>query len=140
MNERLAQFIEYKTGGNQKEFAQLIGWSPQYLHKMLKGDSMGIQPVISLLQVFPELNARWLILGEGFMVNSITSRIFGLLKLEEYIPVMNREELAELEGGKTDFDEATRTRWRNELDKRQENIDSHFREAYRKQQKMAKKS
>lgn len=140
MNKRLAQFIEYKTGGNQKEFAQLIGWSPQYLHKMLKGDSMGIQPVISLLQVFPELNARWLILGEGFMVNSITSRIFGLLKLEEYIPVMNREELSELEGGKTDFDEATRTRWRNELDKMQENIDSHFREAYRKQQKMAKKS
>ena len=123
MNKRLAQFIEYKTGGNQKEFARLLGWSPQYLHKMLKGDSMGIQPVISLLQVFP-----------------ITSRIFGLLKLEEYIPVMNREELAELEGGKTDFDEATRKRWRDALDKRKEDIDSHFREAYRKQQKMAKKS
>ena len=139
MNERLAQFIEYKTGGNQKEFARLIGWSPQYLHKMLKGDSMGIQPVISLLHAFPELNARWLILGEGSMLD-IRRNIMHMLELEKYIPVMNREELAELEGGKTDFDEATRTRWRNELDKRQENIDSHFREAYRKQQKMAKKS
>lgn len=139
MNERLSQFIEYKTGGNQKEFADLLGWSPQYLHKMLKGDSMGIQPVISLLQAFPELNARWLILGEGFMLEGfmlgIRRDIMHMLELEKFIPVMNREELAELEGGKTDFDEATRMRWRNELDKRQENIDSHFREAYRKQQK-----
>ena len=149
MNERLAQFIEYKTGGNQKDFAAMLGWSPQYLHKMLKGDSMGIQPVITLLQTFPELNARWLILGEGFMFDirsniihmiDIRRNIMHMIELEKFIPVMNREELAELEGGKTDFDEATRMRWQNELDKRQENIDSHFREAYRKQQKMPKNS
>lgn len=34
MNKRLAQFIEYKTGGNQKEFAALMGLSPQYLYKI----------------------------------------------------------------------------------------------------------
>jgi len=134
MNERLAQFIEYKTGGNQKEFAALLGWSPQYLHKMLKGDSMGIQPVISLLQTFPELNARWLILGEGFMVDSIRNHVFGLLRLEKYIPVMSRDELRELEKGRTEFGEQTMQRWKEMLDKRQREVASRFEAAYKKQQ------
>lgn len=143
MNERLSQFISYKTGGNQKEFAALLGWSPQYLHKMLKGDSMGIQPVITLLQTFPELNARWLILGEGFMFDirsniihmiDIRRNIMHMIELEKFIPVMNREELAELEGGKTDFDEATRMRWQEMLDKRQREVASRFEAAYKKQQ------
>ena len=46
----------------------MLGWSPQYLHNMLNGDSFGIQPVTALLKKFPELNARWLILGEGVMI------------------------------------------------------------------------
>ena len=92
MNERLLIFIDYKTNGNHKEFADMMGWSPQYLHKMLKGDSMGIQPVTSLLQKFPELNARWLILGDGAMLD-IRSCIMYMLEMEKYIPVMSRDSL-----------------------------------------------
>ena len=134
MNKRLAQFIEYKTGGNQKEFAAMLGWSPQYLHKMLKGDSMGIQPVISLLQTFPELNARWLILGEGAMLdvaNEAFRRIVNLYRYEEYIPVMTRDELTRVQSGETGFDVE---RWKELLEKKREEIDSRFEAAYKKQQ------
>ena len=58
MNERLLQFIQYKTGGKQADFAELMGWSPRYLHKMLKEGGIGIRPIVALLEKFPELNAR----------------------------------------------------------------------------------
>lgn len=50
MNNRLLEFIQYKTGGKQADFAELMGWSPQYLHKLLKEGGIGIRPIISLLQ------------------------------------------------------------------------------------------
>lgn len=139
MNKRLAQFIEYKTGGNQKEFADLLGWSPQYLHKLLKGDSMGIQPVISLLQTFPDMNARWLILGEGSMVDVASEavrRMLNLYKYEEYIPVMGREQIDAVMAGQT-FDSATVSEWAALIKKRKNDIQRRFDMAYRKQEKPA---
>ena len=137
MNTRLAKFIDYKTGGNQKEFAAMLGWSPQYLHKMLKGDSMGIQPVVSLLQKFPELDARWLILGEGVMLNPVRNRIIDMLALEMYIPVMSSAEVAALASGKTDFDSDTVGRWKTLLAQKDEKIRRRFDAAYQKQAEYA---
>lgn len=137
MNKRLATFIDFKTGGNQKEFARLLGWSPQYLHKMLKGDSMGIQPVISLLQTFPELNARWLILGEGVMVDSVRNYVLDMLRLERYIPVMTREELQALEAGKTDFDSCTIEAWEKRIEQKESVIRQRFDAAYKRQSEYA---
>lgn len=139
MNKRLAQFIDYKTGGNQKEFALLMGWSPQYLHKMLKGDSMGIQPVVSLLQKFPELDARWLILGDGAMID-VRSRILGMLTLEKYIPVMNREEIDALSAGRTDFDDDTIEGWKVRLEQKESEMRQRFDTAYMKQSQPAGES
>ena len=142
MNKRLAQFIEYKTGGNQKEFADLLGWSPQYLHKLLKGDSMGIQPVISLLQTFPDMNARWLILGEGAMVDVASEavrRMLNLYKYEEYIPVMGREQINAVMAGQT-FDSATVSEWAALIEKRKNDIQRRFDMAYRKQEEIGKNS
>jgi len=133
MNRRLSLFIEYKTGGNQKDFANLMGWSPQYLYKMLKGDSMGIQPVVSLLRKFPELDARWLILGEGVMLNPVRNRIFDLLELERYIPVMTDGEVSALASGKTDFDNVTVEGWKTRLAQKEYEIRQRFEAAYKKQ-------
>ena len=137
MNKRLAQFIEYKTGGNQKEFAKLIGWSPQYLYKMLKGDSMGIQPVISLLMKFKELDARWLILGEGVMLDTLRNRIIGMLALERYIPVMTKEQVGELASGRTDFGSDTVEEWEELLWQRKHKIRQRFKAAYKRQDEYA---
>ena len=67
MKDRLQQILDYKTGGKQTPFAKMLGWTPQYLAKLLRGDNFGIQPVITLLSTFPEINARWLLLGDGQM-------------------------------------------------------------------------
>ena len=104
MNNRLQAIISYKTGGRQSDFAALLGWSPQYLAKLLRGENFGLQPVLTLLEVLPEINARWLLLGQGEMLE--ISKIFNLrresfahiiLEMEKYIPYMSPDELHEYE-------------------------------------------
>lgn len=106
MNERLLEIIRYKTGGKQKAFAELMGWSPQYLAKLVKGDNFGLQPVLAILSAFPEINARWFLFGQGSMLEvgmmfdlqrQAMSHIQSLLDLEKYIPVMTGEEVREFE-------------------------------------------
>ena len=87
MNNRLLEFIQYKTGGRQVDFAEAMGWSPQHLHKMLKDGIIGIRPIIALLEKYPELNARWLLLGEGAMITTgadgIKQHLLRLLEIEK---------------------------------------------------------
>lgn len=106
MNERLLEIIRYKTGGKQNAFAELMGWSPQYLAKLVKGDNFGLQPVLAVLSAFPEINARWFLFGQGSMLEigmmfdlqrQAMSHIQSLLDLDKYIPVMTGEEIKEFE-------------------------------------------
>lgn len=106
MNERLLEIIRYKTGGKQNAFAELMGWSPQYLAKLVKGDNFGLQPVLAILSAFPEINARWFLFGQGSMLEigmmfdlqrQAMSHIQSLLDLDKYIPVMTGEEIKEFE-------------------------------------------
>lgn len=142
MNERLLQFIQYKTGGKQADFAELMGWSPQYLHKLLKEGGIGIRPIVALLEKFPELNARWLLLGEGAMLNTgadaVKSHLLKLLELEKYMPVMTPDELRLLEDGQTDFDAETVIRWEELLADRSKKINDRFNAAYKKQEELCK--
>lgn len=142
MNERLLQFIQYKTGGKQADFAELMGWSPQYLHKLLKEGGIGIRPIVALLEKFPELNARWLLLGEGAMISTgadaVKSHLLKLLELEKYMPVMTPDELRLLEDGQTDFDAETVIRWEELLADRSKKINDRFNAAYKKQEELCK--
>lgn len=103
MHTRLAKLIEYKTEGRRGEFASLMGWSPQYLTKLLRGESFGLQPVLAVLAAFPEINARWFLFGVGDVHDlsaaydlrrQATERAQGLLDLERYVPVMSPDELS----------------------------------------------
>lgn len=121
INERLAQLVDYMTGGRQGRFAAMVGWSPQYLGNLLKGASgMGISPVTALLERFPDLDARWLLLGEGAMFTTppgykLRQRLIKLLEVECYTPVMSPLELREAEEGRVDFPPETVSRWRDEM-------------------------
>lgn len=112
MNNRLQEIIKYKTGGRQTEFAALCGWTPQYLAKLLRGENFGLQPVLTLLEKLPEINARWLLLGRGDMLE--TGKLFNLqreafahiqaiLEIEKYIPFMSPDELREYEQAVTTY-------------------------------------
>ena len=49
----------------------MLGWTPQYIAKLLRGENLGISPVITLLEALPEINARWLLLGQGDMLEAV---------------------------------------------------------------------
>jgi hypothetical protein len=68
MNNRITEIIEVKTHGKRGEFATLCGWSQPYLSKLLRGEGLGIAPVRTILATFPDIDARWLLLGEGKMI------------------------------------------------------------------------
>lgn len=123
MNKRLREIVQYKTHGKNKPFAELVGWTPQYLGKLLHGNDFGLKPVLSVLKAFPEINARWLLTGEGTMLldNSasdlhagIVSHIKAVLDLERFIGVMSPDELTEYQqviAGHKVFGAENRARW-----------------------------
>lgn len=105
MKDRLLKILEYKTGGKQTPFAKMLGWTPQYLKKLLNGVNFGLQPVITILSAFPEINARWLLLGDGEMLSSdiytgirqeVYSNIQDILEMEKYLPYMQPDECTNL--------------------------------------------
>lgn len=102
MNNRLQEIIKYKTAGRQNKFCELLGWSPQYLTKLLKGKDFGLKPIVTILEALPEINARWFLLGQGDMLEQdklsslrrdVVSQVQGLLDIERYTPVMSADEL-----------------------------------------------
>lgn len=141
IHERLLDIIQYKTSGKQAEFADIMGWSPQYLNRLTKGESgIGIRPIIALLEKFPELNARWLLLGEGAMITSgadeMKRRLLRLLEIEKYMPVMTPDELRCVTDGTYDFDENTVKNWDLLLNKRNKEINDRFSAAYKRQEEL----
>lgn len=106
MRDRIKAIIEYKTGGRIGEFGALLGWSPQYISKLLRGASIGLSPVRTILEALPEINARWLIIGEGQMLDNAhvsalrreaVARASSLMAIDRYIDVMTPDELRRLE-------------------------------------------
>ena len=146
MNTRLLDIIKYKTGGRQKAFAELIGWTPQYLAKLLRGDNFGLQPVLTLLEKLPEINARWLLLGVGEMLNDdkvfglrreTYSRVQSILMFDRFLPVMSPEELHHFEGvlcskEYPNFSDEDVARWEALLAERQQSLDARVDDAIAK--------
>ena len=106
MNSRLLEIVKYKTGGKQAEFSRLLGWTPQYLAKLLGGGNFGLPPVLTLLESFPEVDALWCLFGKGEMLTDhkvsgikreVLSSVQRVLDLERFMPVMFPAELQEFE-------------------------------------------
>lgn len=152
MNNRLLEIIRYKTGGKKTTFAEFMGWSPQYLTKLLKGADFGLQPVLSLLSAFPEISARWLLFGEGQMLEvgrlfdlqrQTLSHVQSLLELEKYIPVMTGEEVREFEdaiktGRNPIYHPETLSDMSRRLSDRTEQINAKFAQATAKSDKLCR--
>ncbi len=152
MNERLRQIIRYKTRGRQKDFAELCGWTPQYVAKLLRGENFGLRPVITLLQTLPEVNARWLLLGEGEMLcadkratlqRETLGRVQAMLELEQYIPVMSPEELRTYETALTTgtmplYSLDTLARWERRADEHRKDLEARFAAANAKSEELCR--
>lgn len=152
MNNRLQEIIKYKTGGKQTAFANLFGWTPQYLAKLLRGENFGLQPVISIITAFPEVNARWLLTGEGEMLEvgklyqlqrDALGHIMELLDLDKYIPYMQPEDIHEFEqavrtGRKPLYSPEKRSEWERRAEEQENAIDAKFAAARRKSDKLCR--
>lgn len=64
--ERVEHLIQLRAGGSRVGFARLIGRPRLTVFRLL---SPGYQPPLSVLQdvlrAFPDVDARWLLLGDG---------------------------------------------------------------------------
>lgn len=152
MKDRLKEIVRYKTHGRQKEFAELIGWSPQYLTKLLRGSDFGLKPVLSLLTALPEINARWLLLGEGSMLMDdrvsnlhvgTINHIQAVLDLERYVSVMTPEEQAEYEQiivghKKPDFSPSVKAEWMERLHERSQALSTIVDNAQKKSDELCR--
>ncbi len=157
MHTRLQDIIQYKCGGVQTEFAALMGWSPQYIAKLMRGESFGIRPVVAIIEKFPDIDARWFVTGEGSMVSEVQhthirkalheaamdahKMIEGLIELERFVPVMSAKELRELERSfagieKASFSPETVQRWEQLLFARENELNARFAAAYKKSDKL----
>ena len=79
-NERFEQFLGMKRI-SQKDFAKRTGFPTYSLSKIITGTTKTpkIDLIIVLMQYFPELNLRWLLLEEGEMFidkTPISSTVF----------------------------------------------------------------
>ncbi len=70
MNSRIRLILNYK-GITATEFANAIGVQPSNVSHVLNGRNNPSQPFIEkILSFYPEINARWLLLGEGSMLDN----------------------------------------------------------------------
>lgn len=152
MNNRLNEIILYKTGGRKAEFASLIGWTPQYLTKLLKGENFGISPVKAILSALPEIDARWLLFGTGNMITpekicTVRSELHECVKtvldVERYMPVMTPEELNSFEKAitglvKPDFSPEQMNEWQERTRERVESVNRRIAEASAKSEKLCR--
>lgn len=70
MEDRIRKFMEYK-GITPSELADTIGVQRSNVTHVLKNrNKPSFQFIEKMLQVYPELNAKWLLLGTGPMVET----------------------------------------------------------------------
>jgi len=72
MEERIRKFMDYK-GISPSELADSIGVQRSNVTHVLKGrNKPSFQFIEKMLQIYPELDAKWLLLGIGNMVETST--------------------------------------------------------------------
>lgn len=69
MNDRIKQFMDYK-GISSSELADSIGVQRSNVTHVLQGrNKPGFLFISKILETYPEINAKWLITGEGNMLD-----------------------------------------------------------------------
>lgn len=122
-----------------------MGWKKSYVEKLIsQGGSVGITPLIRIVEAYPEINAGWMLTGKGPMftcpqpvVSDLVEAVVHLANLERFIPVMSQEEIVHFSthlatvGGST-FPPETIKRWESALMERQNALNARFIKAQKR--------
>lgn len=97
LNERFRLIVKLKAKNNT-QFAKMMDWTTAYLSQILCNTTgIGLSPIKEVLTRFPDIDARWLILGEGYVFGTIEQGIIRhveeMTALKKYVSVMSEEEL-----------------------------------------------
>ncbi|MGV8135863.1 MAG: helix-turn-helix transcriptional regulator [Mangrovibacterium sp.] len=69
LNDRIKRVREKFCNDSNKEFAEKLGFKPQYASNITKhGKNVGKETLNKILEIFPEVNPVWLKMGEGEML------------------------------------------------------------------------
>ena len=97
MEERIKKFMEYK-GITSSELADSIGVQRSNVTHVLKArNKPSFQFIEKMLQIYPELNAKWLLLGTGTMVDipDKVRTLFDQLTIPDSLPEQKTEKAEE---------------------------------------------
>ena len=71
MKDRLIIFLEY-LGIGQNKFVQNVGLSAGYVNNL--GENISSRSLNKILNVYPQLNEKWLLTGKGEMIKPINTQ------------------------------------------------------------------
>lgn len=141
IGDRIA-FVASIKATSSKQFAAMVGWSQVQMCRIVNNvQGVGLVPVQRVLETFPDIDARWLIFGDGSPFRDVQQRLVSglvhLLSYEKYIPVMTEsEQLRYLNAVNYLIDDLfpaeTVARWENALNSREnigEAIDKAMKES-----------
>lgn len=86
VKQRVMEFIRYKRIPIAK-FENLCGLSCGYIRNMRKG--FGVEKLNNITKMFPELNPKWLLYGEGEMLVSETPTEEKFEEISPVVPAVN---------------------------------------------------
>lgn len=78
--QRLQKLIDYYTNGNKRQFAKLVGTSPQNINTWMARDTFDSDLILTKCE---HINADWLMTGRGDMLRDNTSEPAVETKSEE---------------------------------------------------------
>ena len=73
INERILYLIDNKTNKNKRKFAEMIGFAPQVISNIVSGrkSNPSYDVIYSILSTFDDINANWLLTGNGSMLKEV---------------------------------------------------------------------
>ena len=109
-------------------------------------------PGDALLEKFPEISARWLLLGQGDMFEvsklfslqrEVFAQVQAILEMEKYLPFMSPEEMriyeqAVMSAKMPDFSPDTIAKWREQANQRANELDAKFSDAMAKSDELCR--
>lgn len=138
MQSRLNHLIAVKANGNRSQFGRILGWSPQYLNSLLTG-AIGIKPVTAILEAFPDISARWLILGSGDMYeleyDPLKRELMRLAGLDRYVRVMTAEEIDAHVHRAVPVTAEQKDRWNEKIKEKEAELGQRIGDAMRRSQR-----
>lgn len=105
INDRISFIIDSQLDGNQKKFAEKIGFAPQVIYNIISGrkSKPSFDVLLAIASSFDDMSIDWLLTGKGEMLKKATNTKLPVARLspgnEAGIPLIPAEAMAGISRG-----------------------------------------